>query len=281
MLAEDVGQRAAVIDVLLLLLFATEAVAAAAVLAAAAISPDGRDENLVSVDRARVRMVPPVRMLPGEIGDLKLIRSNRKRESGKGERGDKQKKMRRRVIKKEKKTGKKKAHQQQRVQHETDSVVDPPRLRERLVPALVGLDPDARADGPLEPPIGEPGEAAEEGNKRRRRRVRKESGDSGRGGDRERGREGEVERQGQRRTQQGPLEAVRRNRLAQGADGEGRRRGGLALEGGGGRGRRRRRRRRSKGVVLLHRCRGRLFLNGRRRDVFLHRLLLRGDINEG
>lgn len=91
------------------------------------------------------------------------------------------------------------------------------------------LDPDPGADGPLEPPVGQPGEASQE------RRVSTGSRDHPRdpsgGGDGEHGGEGEVEGQGERRAQQGPLEAVRWDGLAEGADGEGGQGGGLALGG--------------------------------------------------
>ena len=51
------------------------------------------------------------------------------------------------------------------MQHEPDGIVHRLGFRKRLVPALVGLDPDPRADGPLEPPVAHPGEAAEGGGR--------------------------------------------------------------------------------------------------------------------
>ena len=126
---------------------------------------------------------------------------------------------------KRRKRKRKSSHQQQRVQHEPDGIVHRLGFRKRLVPALVGLDPDPRADGPLEPPVAHPGEAAEGGG----RGVG--CGDPGNpeGGERgERGGEGEVDSERQRRAQQGALEAVLRDGLPESCYREGRGSRGLA-----------------------------------------------------
>ena len=92
---------------------------------------------------------------------------------------------------------------------------------------FVRLHPYPGADGPLEPPVGEPGEAAQ---RRSKGGVSGDDpGDAGGGKRGERGGEGEVEGEGQGRAQERPLEAVGRDGFAEGPDREGRERRGLAL----------------------------------------------------